>query len=86
MDLSFALRNRRAFAGSTPDLHALLSAAAARQALSPAARAHWQRALSHDGLSDPRVALFCGVDNPFGALPARFADLGEIAVNCRQSS
>jgi hypothetical protein len=86
MDMSFALRSRRTFASSTPDLHALLSTAAARQAMTPAARAHWQRSLSQDSCADPRVALFCGLQNPFGAVSGRFADLGTSAVNCRQSS
>jgi hypothetical protein len=86
MDLSFALRSRRALASSTPDLHALLSAAAARQAVTPAARAHWQRLAADVGLSDPRIALFNGVSHPLAMVSGRFADIGTMAVNCRQSS
>jgi hypothetical protein len=86
MDLSFALRRRRAVSPSTPDLHALLSAAAARQATTPAARAHWQRQAESDVASDPRVGLFCGAPHPFVMLSGRFADIGTLAVNRRQSS
>jgi len=86
MDLSFALRSRRTFVSSTPDLNALLSAAAVRQAMSPAARAHCQQSASHDVLADPRIALFCGIRNSFGPVSACFADLSASPVNGRQSS
>jgi len=86
MDLSFSLRSRRTFEASTPDLNALLSAAAVRQAMTPAARAHCQQSASHDVLADPRIALFCGVRNAFGPVSARFADLAASHVNGGQSS
>jgi hypothetical protein len=86
MDMSFALRSRRAFDVSTPNLGALLSAAAARQAMTPAARAHRQRLALPDGAADPRIALFAGVAAPVGARSARFAELAEVAVNRHQSS
>ena len=86
MDLSFALRQRAGVAAATPDLHALLSAAAARQAISPAARAHALRAAVQDAPIDPRILLFSGLASLPAAHPARFADIAEMAVNGRQSS
>jgi hypothetical protein len=85
MDLSFALRGRRAAAAPLPDLGALLSAAAARQAMTPTARAHWLHCTMADGLVDPRVALFSGITVPPGARSARFAEIATMAVNRRQS-
>ena len=71
MDMSFALRRRNRFAAATPDLQALLSAAAARQAMTPAARAHWRCSAANDAV-DPRILMFSGLGNPLGAHSARF--------------
>jgi len=86
MDMSFALRSRRTFGAATPDLHALLSAAAVRQAMSLTARAHSQQSPSHDVPADPRIALFCGIRDSLGPVSARFADLSAKPVNSGQSS
>jgi hypothetical protein len=86
MDLSFARRKKGATRPGTPDLHALLSAAAARQALSATARAHWQGQSSRGGV-DPVVALFAAdVAHGHGTHPASFATMSHSGLNGRQSS
>ncbi len=90
MDLSFSLRNKRsqlAPGSGVPDLVALLSSAAMRQAMTPTARAFWHGADAVDSPAlDPRVALFSGAATSDRPHSARFAELGESALNRGQSS
>lgn len=80
MDMSFARKNRRAVAARTPDLQALLSHAAARQALTPTARAQW-RLTANVALGDPRIALFCADLAGSLATGSSFATIAAVPVN-----
>jgi hypothetical protein len=90
MDLTFSLRKKPMRGSTRPDLHALLSAAAARQALTPAARACWaaQRTPGAALATNPRIALFAttGAVRPPFETPSSFAVLSPLSINGRQGS